>query len=130
MQIKSVKINFEDARGIIMDILTHTNIQHVTFITSKKGAYRGDHYHKESGQYTYVLEGELKYVSKNQDVGKPEVVALGPGNLAFSPPNEAHGFLALKDSKILVLTYGPRGGDDFEKDTYRLPKEDSLQKFL
>ena len=44
MKLNKLKINFEDSRGIIMDILTHTDIQHVTFITSKKGAFRGDHH--------------------------------------------------------------------------------------
>lgn len=130
MERKLCKVNFEDSRGIIMDILTHTDIQHTTFITSKKGAYRGDHYHKESGQYTYVLEGELKYVSRNCGTRKPEVAILSAGELAFSPPLEEHGFIALQDSKVLVLTYGPRGGDDFEKDTYRLDRENSLKEFL
>ena len=35
---------------------------------------------------------------------------------------EAHALHALEDSVLLILTRGPRGGEDYESDTYRLDK--------
>ncbi|MDA2932521.1 hypothetical protein MYX19_05145 [Nitrospinae bacterium AH-259-F20] len=55
---------------------------------------------------------------------------MKPHELAFSPPEEEHGFVAIKDSTILVLTYGPRGGEDYERDTYRLSPDESLKRFI
>lgn len=123
-------VNFEDARGLILDILTHRDIQHVTLLTSKQGAFRGDHYHKLSGQYTFLLAGELLYVSREPASGQVRRVSMHPHDLVFSPPIEAHGFLATQDSTIIVMTYGPRGGEDFEQDTYRLPAAESLRTHL
>ena len=31
-----------------------------------------------------------------------------------------HAFLALKKTEILVFTQGPRGGKEYESDTYRI----------
>ena len=57
MIIKDIKKNFEDNRGIITDIITKERIDYVTIITNKKGSVRGNHYHKETIQYLYVIEG-------------------------------------------------------------------------
>ena len=40
METKQVKPSFEDRRGIIKDILVNEPIEHVTVITSKRGAVR------------------------------------------------------------------------------------------
>jgi hypothetical protein len=35
-------------------------------------------------------------------------------------PQEGHAFEALEDTTFLVLTRGPRGGENYEDDTFRL----------
>ena len=45
---------------------------------------------------------------------------LGPGNLAVVGEMEQHALRALEDSELLVFTRGPRGGKEYETDTYRL----------
>ena len=50
---------FTDNRGFIVDILYNTNINHVALIKSKKKSIRGNHYHKKTIQYTYVLDGKI-----------------------------------------------------------------------
>jgi hypothetical protein len=37
-----------------------------------------------------------------------------------TPPVEHHAVLALEDTDMLVFTRGPRSGENFESDTYRL----------
>ena len=64
MIVKDIKKNFEDNRGIITDIIVKERIDYVTIITNKKGAVRGNHYHKETIQYLYVLEGSILVASK------------------------------------------------------------------
>lgn len=121
MQLTRVQTAFEDERGEIKDIVERVDIDCVTVITSKKGAVRGNHYHKESIQYTYVLSGKLRLFTQMPGGGVEETV-IERGDLAYTPPLERHAFIALEDSALLVLTKGPRGGKNYEDDIYRLPK--------
>lgn len=112
------KAAFSDARGSITDILDGVPLNAVTIITNKKGAIRANHYHKKTIQYTFVLTGRVKYVSRSK-AGRTTKILL-PGDLAVSPPNEWHATEALTDSTFLALAHGLRHGRDYEKDTFRL----------
>ena len=82
MIIKDIKKNFEDNRGIITDIITKERIDYVTIITNKKGSVRGNHYHKETIQYLYVLEGSILVASQFE--GKEiEKKILNAGSLSL-----------------------------------------------
>jgi quercetin dioxygenase-like cupin family protein len=119
MKISQQKINFSDSRGTISDILDNVPVNAVTIITSKKGVSRGNHYHKKSIQYTYIISGRVKYLSR-KGAGKVRSAILPTGGLAISPPGEAHTVLALADTVFLSITKGPRHGLNYEADTYRL----------
>lgn len=118
MKIDLLKPAFRDKRGAITDILTHVAVDAVTLITCKKGSVRGNHYHKKTVQYTYVVSGRMEYLT-----GRPGRVVsktLKAGHLVVSPAGETHAFKALTDSVILSLSRGPRKGFDYEKDVFRL----------
>ena len=119
--MKVVKISpaFSDARGDIIDILKNSVVEYATLITSKRGAIRANHFHKETFQYVYMLEGRMRVVSQMPGEAIEEVV-LEKGDLIVNVPLERHAFEAIDDCTMLVLTKGPRGGDDYEKDTFRL----------
>ena len=55
----------------------------------------------------------LKYLKK---------IILSKGDLVETSKNERHAIRAIKDSEFLVFTQGPRGGKEYEKDTFRLLK--------
>lgn len=126
MKIINKKCAFEDERGKIIDILEKEVIEYVTFISSKTGAVRGNHYHKESIQYTYVLKGSFKLLTQIED-REIETVIINAGDLVYTPPMEKHTLIALEDSEFLVFTRGPRGGKNYELDTYRLPEKLKLE---
>ena len=108
-----------DDRGEIIDILVKENIEYVTLITSKAGTVRGNHYHKETVQSVYILEGSIKMLTRIP--GEPVVATvLERGDLATTDKMEQHSMEALEDSSFMVFTTGVRGGEDYEKDTYRL----------
>jgi len=130
MDFKTLKINYEDERGIIMDIISDTDFQHATIITSNKGTIRADHYHKKTSQYTFILNGKFIYISRDRNTKKVGIITLNKNDLVLSPPNEDHLLYAQEDSTMLVLTCGIRGGEDYEKDTFRLNKHESLKKYI
>lgn len=118
MKLFRRKPAFADARGAITDILDGVPLNAVTIITNRKGAVRANHFHKKTVQYTYVLSGRVRYVGKGR--GGRKTAILRPGDLAVSPPNEAHATEALTDATFLALAHGLRHGRDYEKDTFRL----------
>jgi quercetin dioxygenase-like cupin family protein len=119
MKITRVQPTQRDDRGEIIDILVRENIEYVTLITSRKGASRGHHYHKRTTQWVYILEGRLNLLTQ---IPGDSVLAtvLEKGDLALTEALERHGMIALEDSAFMVFTHGVRGGEDYEKDTFRL----------
>lgn len=119
MKVVQIKPAFEDERGQIIDILAKEEIQFVTLITQAKGTTRGNHYHMETIQWNYVLQGKLKLLTQFPDHPVTSTI-LEVGDLAVTDHHERHALEALEDSVFLVFTRGVRGGADYEKDTYRL----------
>ena len=119
MIIKRHQPNFTDERGSITDIIENQPVDSITMLTTKKGAIRGNHYHTETTQYLYILEGSCNYHSQNGDA-PPTVEVASRGDLIVSPPLERHAFEALEDSIFIAFCHGPRGGKQYETDTQRL----------
>ena len=117
-----LKIAHKDNRGEIIDILENEKINSITLITLKKGAIRGNHYHKKTYQWNYLISGEITYFYKKKDKKKNKII-LSPGEMILSPPNEEHALKANKKSLLMVFTKGPRGGKEYESDTFRLEKK-------
>ena len=119
MKVVTLKAAFKDSRGTIIDILDGVKVECVTLLTSKKGAVRGNHYHKKTTQYTFVLEGKLRlYTQLPGRSVRTRVVSAG--SLVVSPPKERHAFVALEESVLIACAHGPRAGTSYEADTYRL----------
>ena len=114
------KINFKDERGLIIDLLEKKNINAITYITQNKGKVRGNHFHKKTIQWYYLLKGMIKKVTKKKDEKIKEMI-LSKGDLVVTDINESHAIKAIKNSEYLVFTQGPRGGKEYENDTFRLP---------
>jgi quercetin dioxygenase-like cupin family protein len=119
MNITHPPVVFQDHRGEIIDIVEKIDFSYATIISSKKGVERGNHYHKKTIQYTYLLTGKLRALTQMPG-GKVESGLLNPGDMITNEPNESHALIALEDSTFLVLTAGERGGKNYENDTYRL----------
>lgn len=119
MITRHIKPAFQDDRGQITDIIEHTPFDNVTVITCVKGAVRANHFHKESIQFSYVLSGRVRALTQSSD--EPVKAAeLSAGNLLETPAFEKHAIHALEDSVLLIITRGPRGGKNYEDDTFRV----------
>ncbi|MFM7024376.1 MAG: cupin domain-containing protein [Flavobacteriales bacterium] len=114
-----VPVSFEDSRGKIIDLVENEEINAITRITFTKGAVRANHYHKKTYQYNYVVSGKIELVTQFED-GPINSVILGPGDFALTVPMEKHALKAHEDADLLVFTRGPRGGKEYESDTFRL----------
>jgi mannose-6-phosphate isomerase-like protein (cupin superfamily) len=122
---KHLEINHSDARGTIRDIFVSSPKDHCSIITFTPDAVRANHFHKESTQYTYVIDGEITMATRLVDEngepkGEVEKVVLRAGDLVTHPPYHAHAFRALGAATILAFADGVRGGNDYESDVFRL----------
>lgn len=104
---------YQDQRGTINDLLVGEKGA-VTHITFTKGAVRANHYHKETVQYDFILKGKL--ICKSG----AHTTEVSEGEMITHPKNTPHAYKALEDSEMVSLTFGPRKGEDYENDTYRL----------
>ena len=126
MKVQKKEICFEDERGSILDVVESVNFNGATIIKSVSGSIRGNHFHKHTIQYAFVLEGRI--LAKSKKVGMElEEVILEPGDLITHDVYEAHMYKALVDSKFIVLSSGLRSGKDYELDTYRI--QSSIENF-
>jgi oxalate decarboxylase/phosphoglucose isomerase-like protein (cupin superfamily) len=114
--------SFQDERGTIHDIFYMANMNHACIITNQPGAVRGNHYHKFTTQYTYILSGTLTYYSKTLGDEEPaHSLTAVPGDMIISEPYEIHAMRAgASGCAFIAFAEGPRGGEDYESDTYRV----------
>jgi quercetin dioxygenase-like cupin family protein len=119
MEIKKIKCIQEDERGSITDIVEQVDFNGATIIRSKAGSVRGNHFHKKTIQYVYVLSGKMKCLAQKPQQ-KVIMAIVEQGDLVSHDLLESHSFEALEDTLFLVLSSGLRTGKDYEKDTYRL----------
>ena len=92
----NLKIAFKDRRGKIIDLIEGEKINAITLITIKKGAIRGNHYHKKTWQWNYIISGKIRLVTKmpNKKIKK---TLLNPGDLALTLPGELHTIIGIED---------------------------------
>jgi len=115
--------SFVDTRGSIYDIFSKMPMDHACLITSNPNEVRGNHYHKETVQYTFIISGKMEY--RTADIGDVpgayHSVECHPGDFIISDPNEIHAMKAGFDGcTFIAFAAGTRGGVDYEKDTYRI----------
>ena len=114
---------YEDERGVIQDLIGPVDA--VTSIFTKAGSVRGNHVHYLTTQWTYIVYGGMRIVTRDQ-LGKTGDRVYRPGEIACEEPGTAHAWAAVEDTLCLVFSRGPRSGEDYESDTTRLGVGDRL----
>ena len=123
---------FEDARGVIQDLLGPVDA--VTEIFTRAGAVRGNHVHNLTVQWTYIVSGRLMVawaeavppvtgeglVYGTEHVWVRHTAIYPGGQLVEERAGQPHAWKALEDTTVLVFTKGPRSGAAYESDTQRL----------
>ena len=89
-------------------------------IFNKKGSIRGNHYHNVSRQHDFLIQGKFDVYSRKNNGGSIVKTLWQPYDLLTFEPGEVHEFVALEDSLWITFIDGLRGGDEYEKDTFRL----------
>lgn len=119
IQTQAVDFNFQDERGTLTQLI-HDGYKQVNVITSKKGVFRGGHYHKDNSEAFYIVEGNIKLEAHiiNSDI--IETYFFQTGDFFVIPPFVLHSFEFCQDT-ILVSMYS-KGVEknDGSKDIYTM----------
>ena len=132
MKVEHKKVNFTDDRGTIMDIFTGEPREHCTVIHSVKGSMRGNHFHKLTMQSDFMVMGKMRIFSRKADSAEVVETIVEANDFIQWELGEAHEFIALEDLIFVTFHNGPRGGTDYESDTFRLviPLHEQKEKGL
>ncbi len=117
--VKRIVPVHSDERGSISDLLNE-KINHVGLITTSIGSVRGNHYHKESIQYSYILSGKFEVlVAEANNMKKTEKIVLNAGEIIILSAGVVHSFRALEDSTMIDMISISREGTGYEDDVVK-----------
>lgn len=97
MEILLPEFQHTDSRRRLIQLLTG-DIKQVNLYEAKKDATLGNHYHKDTVEYFYILKGTATYNDK-------EVV--NPGTLFKVSPEENHMIRCLTNVKMMTFLTVP-----------------------
>lgn len=111
--LKRIKtdFNFEDDRGTIVQLI-HEGYSQINVITSKKGVFRGGHYHKENEEAFYIVSGKLE-VTVNE-----EKIVFSGGDFFGIEAGDMHSFNFLEDTMLVSMYSKGVENPDGTKDIY------------
>ena len=111
---------FVDVRGAIQPLVDRM-MKSAVMIESKKGTLRANHYHLTDWHYCYVLSGCIEYYHRPTGSDQePEMLLVGAGQMAFTPPMVDHGMKFPEDTVFLTLSRNPRDQETYEADVVRI----------
>ena len=118
--VKKIDPAFMDERGVIVDFV-NADLKHVGMITTEEKVVRGNHYHKKSNQYTYILSGsfEILLAPSDQPANVKKVVVRA-GEMVSIPAGVIHQFKAIERSVMIEMDTESREGNEYEDDLFRV----------
>ena len=108
-----------DDRGRLVEVLNEGTWRSVLTGTMKAGAIMGNHYHKHTVVYFYLLGGSAMVRTVHVESGRRDELSLRPGSGVFLPVMESHAIQFIEPSSFIMLKSRPY--DPKEPDTYRFP---------
>lgn len=111
---------FVDERGEIQNLID-APFGSALVMTSKKGAIRGNHYHKTDFHYCWLQRGRLIYSHRPVGEAKPyQQWVIEPGHLFYTPPMYEHIMEFTEESVVFAVARNNRTMANYEDDTVRL----------
>jgi quercetin dioxygenase-like cupin family protein/SAM-dependent methyltransferase len=128
IEVEKINPAFSDDRGKITDLLNRS-INHVGLITTRAGSVRGEHYHKLSTQYSYILSGKFEVlVASVYNPKNVKKIILEEGELITIEPKTMHRFKAIEDAIMIDMISESRAGSKYEEDVVRVKMEEDQEK--
>ncbi len=120
VNVKKIDPAFMDERGVIVDFV-NADLKHVGMITTEEKVVRGNHYHKKSNQYTYILSGSFEVLLAPSDQpANVKKVVVRAGEMISIPAGVIHQFKAIERSVMIEMDTESRECSGYEDDLFRV----------
>lgn len=92
-----------DQRGMIVGVFRGLKWEEINYIESIKGSVRGNHYHKETTEGIFVIDGKIKVTLVDLAKRSQRTFTAEKGATLIIHPNILHTFEMLNDSKWINM---------------------------
>ncbi|MBZ0306598.1 MAG: WxcM-like domain-containing protein [Anaerolineae bacterium] len=108
-----------DERGDFRELLNEGQWESLVYGAMKQGAVLGNHYHKNTKIFFFLLSGKVTISTENVETGEKEKFELSTSEGCYFFPHESHKLIFEEDGSFVFLKdkqYSPQ-----EPDTYPYP---------
>jgi dTDP-4-dehydrorhamnose 3,5-epimerase-like enzyme len=105
-----------DSRGEVAQVVNGGAFRHLMLLETRRGAVRGNHYHKKKDEWFYVVKGSARLVLRDAESGEKSEEELRAGDKINVKPGVAHALVALEDS--LIIEFSPHVFNPGKPDTF------------
>ncbi len=112
----------KDERGAFQEVLNGGRWEALIRGNMKPGAVMGNHYHKRTLVFFYIVDGLVKIKTVHVESGATDEFQLSSGQGTILRINESHSIRFLKESEFIMLKSEKYDSND--PDTYRFLVED------
>jgi len=103
--MKIVKPNavVADDRGKLIEVLLNIGYKQMNHVITKKGVTRGNHYHKTTREFFYIIRGKIIVTVTNVKTNNTTRFTASPSDCFIIEPYENHTVEFLEDTEWIVL---------------------------
>jgi len=95
----------QDDRGSFTGIINSGHWEEINYVETKAGQIRGGHYHAETKELFFILEGDVEITINSMRDKQEQSIHVGKGSIIIIDIGEIHTFRSLTASKwINVLS--------------------------
>ena len=111
-----------DGRGVFREVLTGFPAGTVVCGQMGAGAVMGNHYHRRTRVFFYLLAGRAGVRTLNVETGAADQFLLAENQGVMLEPGESHAIRFLVDSEFLMLKSLPYDPKDSDTIAYPVPE--------
>jgi UDP-2-acetamido-2,6-beta-L-arabino-hexul-4-ose reductase len=112
---------YEDSRGIFVEMIKTPDCGQVSYFTSKPGVTRGGHYHHSKTEKFLVIKGYAFFKFRHMHTG--EIFELsacaGDAQIIQTIPGWAHDITNVGDDELVVMLWANEQFDKAQPDTFQ-----------
>jgi len=96
-----------DERGGMVGVFRGYKWEEINYVESIKGSVRGNHYHKETTEGFFVIDGRIKVTLVDTAKNFKKTFVAKKGDIILINPNVVHTFELLENSKWINMLSKP-----------------------
>lgn len=115
-----------DDRGLFRGISQDSWIREINYVETSMGQTRGNHYHAETQEMFFIIEGKIRVTLYNIKTDTEEEQVFEGGDIFIIYPYEVHTFYVLENTKWINMLSKPVKNDDSDFHKFNAPPTEGI----